>query len=85
MSRTNHALTAVGLYIAAVWVLYGRKEVLPKALLEAYKPIIGADKRDPKQLQYFRRHTIGQMGKHSVKSVYLLSEALKKSAKTGSA
>ena len=38
----------VGLYILAVWILYGRKEVLPKDAIKANLELSIA-KRDPKK------------------------------------
>jgi hypothetical protein len=42
-------LSAVGLYLALIMILYGQKEVLNKETYEANKDILEADKRDKKE------------------------------------
>ena len=48
----QNKLYGVGIYILAVWILYGRKEVLPKEAIKATKALDEA-KRDPKAPQDF--------------------------------
>ena len=42
-------LSAVGLYLAIVLLLYGQKEIFSKETYEANKAILEADKRDDKE------------------------------------
>ena len=41
-------LSAVGLYLAIILVLYGQKEIFSKETYEANKEILEAEKRDDK-------------------------------------
>ena len=42
-------LSAVGLYLAIILVLYGQKEIFSKETYEANKEILEAEKRDDKR------------------------------------
>ena len=81
MSKTNHALTAVGLYILAVWILYGRKEVLPKPILTSFKVDLSQAKRDPKVEQFYAKAITAKMSEKGVSTMYALNEVMKKEKK----
>ena len=44
----QNKLTAVGLYLAAIFLLYGRTEVFPTNLYKSQKAELSAEKRKPK-------------------------------------
>ena len=50
MAKGYSNIYAVGLYLAVVWVLYGKREVLPKSVIKALDTdkLLKAAKRDPK-------------------------------------
>ena len=50
----QNKLYGVGIYILAVWILYGRKEVLSKDAIKG-EAALDAAKRDPKAAQDFRK------------------------------
>ena len=80
MAKAYNNLYAVGLYLAVVWVLYGRREVLPKSVIKALDTdkLLKAAKRDPKVENLWfvdEVHTL-YAGK-SATSLYDLSEKLK--------
>jgi hypothetical protein len=80
MAKAYNNLYAVGLYLAVVWVLYGRREVLPKSVIKALDTdqLLKADKRDPKKEDVYYTDEVGTLysGK-SASSLYDLSEKLK--------
>ena len=64
MAMQNKVMS-VGLYLAAIFLLYGRTEVFPTNLYKANKNVLEADKRKPKQIiRSFRaiRDKIAQAG-----------------------
>ena len=48
MAMQNKVMS-VGLYLAAIFLLYGRTEVFPVNVYKANKNVLEADKRKPKQ------------------------------------
>jgi hypothetical protein len=80
MAKAYNNLYAVGLYLAVVWVLYGRREVLPKSVIKALDTdqLLKADKRDPKKEDVYYTDEVGKLysGKSAV-SLYDLAEKLK--------
>jgi hypothetical protein len=79
MASGKHTLQAVALYLAVVWVLYGRREVLPKSVIKALDTdeLLKADKRDPKELVYYNAEVGKLLAGKSAKTLYDLSEKLK--------
>ena len=72
--KQTNKVYGVGLYLLAVWVLYGRREILPKSILKSkeVKEALEVKKRDPKvAIQW--RSTIDTGGK----SVYAYGQQLK--------
>ncbi len=54
--NTNNKVYGVALYLAAVWILYGRKEVLPKNVIKKAGQLDDA-KRDKATTQVFANKT----------------------------
>ena len=79
--RQNNKFYGVGLYILAIWVLYGRKEVLPRSVIKALnvKEHLKAPKRDPKVAVDYRQVLTNEL---SGKSMYEKGEELKKAQKS---
>ena len=79
--RQNNKFYGVGLYLLAVWVLYGRKEVLPRSVTKELntKDNLKAPKRDPKEAINFAG-VLGSMV--SGKTMFQLGAELKKSQKS---
>ena len=80
MAKGYNNIYAVGLYLAVVWVLYGRREVLPKNVIKALDTdkLLKADKRDPKveNLYYVDEvHTLASS--KGATNMYDLNEKLK--------
>ena len=80
MASGKHSLQAVALYLAVVWVLYGRREVLPKSVIKALDTdaLLKADKRDPKEQVYYAAEVKKLLAGKSVNTLYALKELYKK-------
>ena len=79
--RQNNKFYGVGLYLLAVWVLYGRKEVLPRSVTKELntKDNLKAPKRDPKVAVDFKA-ALESLA--SGKSMFELGTELKKAQKS---
>ena len=79
--RQNNKVYGVGLYLLAVWVLYGRKEVLPRSVIKAMdtKDGLKTAKRDPKQAIDFKAALASLAGG---KTMFEIGGELKKAQKS---
>ena len=59
-------LTALGIYIAVILVLYGQTLVLPKSVYKDVEELLKAEKRDPKEDPDFTTRIAG--GLHTYKT-----------------
>jgi len=73
-------LTALGIYIAVILVLYGQTLVLPKSVYKDVEELLKAEKRDPKEDPDFTTRILG--GLHTYKTMKKLDEAKKLEQKT---
>jgi hypothetical protein len=90
--KNMHRLYGVALYLVAVMFLYGKKEVLPTALIKEYSNVKNEfslkyeKKRDPKvaidyQLMLRNEAKITEAGASGGQSMYAVGKALKKKQK----
>ena len=79
MAKAYNNLYAVGLYLAVVWVLYGRREILPKSVVKALDTdaLLKADKRDPKEQILYEAEVGKLLASKSAKTLYALKEIYK--------
>ena len=79
MAKAYNNLYAVGLYLAVVWVLYGRREILPKSVVKALDTdaLLKADKRDPKEQILYAAEVAKLLASKSAGSLYALKEIYK--------
>ena len=79
--RHNNKFYGVGLYLLTIWVLYGRKEVLPRSVIKALnvKDHLKAPKRDPKVAVDYAAVLGGVV---SGKTMYQVGVELKKAQKS---
>ena len=79
MGKAYNNLYAVGLYLAVVWVLYGRREILPKSVVKALDTdaLLKADKRDPKEQILYEAEVSKLLASKSAKTLYALKEIYK--------
>ena len=80
--RQNNKFYGVGLYLLAVWILYGRKEVLPRSVVKEFKVDtqggLKEKKRDPKVAVDYTGALAGMV---SGKTMFEVGKAMKEKHK----
>ena len=71
----QNKLTAVGLYLAAIFLLYGRTEVFPTNLYKSQKAELSAEKRKPKAVREYYQNIYNAVAGAGTMKKY--SESLK--------